>query len=99
MQELPNRFAELCQEAARIKLSCQGDHKHTRYCHVYGFHDSRRAFATMNADRLAPTALQALMRHKTFKTTQGYINTARQLDQAVESLHVPDVLKAAGQST
>jgi hypothetical protein len=51
----------------------------------------------MNADRLPPTALQALMRHKTFKTTQGYINTARQLDQAVESLHVPDVLKAAGQ--
>jgi integrase len=30
----------------------------------YGFHDIRRAFATMNAARLTPDALQALMQHK-----------------------------------
>jgi len=38
-------------------------------------------------------ALQALMRHKSYLTTQRYINMARQLDGAVEGLHVPDVLR------
>ena len=66
---------------------------HTRFCFVYGFHDLRRAFATMNADRLTPDALQALMRHKSYQTTQVYINLARQLDAAVENLHVPEVLQ------
>ena len=46
----------------------------------------------MNADRLTPDALQALMRHKSYQTTQKYINMARQLDTAVHALHVPDVL-------
>ena len=64
-----------------------------RFCHVYGFHDLRRAFATMNADKLTPDALQALMRHKSYTTTQVYINMARQMDAAVANLHVPDVLK------
>ena len=60
-------FAEI-QEAAGIKLPCRAMHEHTRYCHVYGFHDLRRAFATMNADKLTPDALQALMRHKSYMT-------------------------------
>ena len=47
----------------------------------------------MNADRLSPDALQTLMRHKSYLTTQLYINMARQMDQAVAALHVPDVLK------
>lgn len=47
----------------------------------------------MNADRLTPDALQALMRHKSYQTTQVYINLARQLDAAVENLHVPEVLQ------
>jgi integrase len=81
------------QKAAGIHLSCQGDHEHTEACHVYGFHDLRRAFATMNADKLTADALQALMRHKSYQTTQVYINMARQMDQTVASLHVPDVLK------
>jgi integrase len=88
------------QEAAGIKLPCTKGHKHTRYCHLYGFHDFRRAFATMNADKLTPDALQALMRHKSYQTTQVYINMARQMDEAVDALHVPDVLKikkAAGE--
>ena len=33
------------------------------------------------------------MRHKSYQTTQRYINVARQLDEAVASLHVPEVLK------
>ena len=52
----------------------------------------------MNAPRLTADALQALMRHKSYQTTQVYINMARQMDEAVAALHVPDVLKtqAAG---
>lgn len=57
----------------------------------YGFHDLRRAFATMNADKLSPDALQALMQHKDYQTTQRYINMARQLRPAVEGLFVPDL--------
>jgi integrase len=84
------------QEAAKINLHCTQEHEHTRYCHLYGFHDLRRAFATMNADKLTPDALQALMRHKSYQTTQVYINMARQMDAAVASLHVPDVHKGIG---
>ena len=48
----------------------------------------------MNADKLTADALQTLMRHKSYQTTQRYIALARQMDEAVASLHVPDVLKA-----
>jgi integrase len=89
---LYTQFARI-QEAAGIHLVCDRQHKHSRYCHLYGFHDLRRAFATMNADKLTPDALQVLMRHKSYQTTQKYINMARQMDKAVASLHVPDVLK------
>jgi integrase len=81
------------QVAAGINLPCLKDHEHTPACHHYGFHDFRRAFATMNADKLTPDALQALMRHKSYQTTQKYINLARQMDKAVASLHVPEVLQ------
>jgi integrase len=59
--------------------------------HHYGFHDLRRAFATMNADKLTPDALQALMQHRTYTTTQGYINMARQLKPSVAGLFVPEL--------
>jgi integrase len=84
------------QQAAGINLPCRKKHEHAPFCFVYGFHDLRRAFATMNADRLTADALQSLMRHKSYQTTQRYINMARQLDEAVASLHVPEVLKKAG---
>lgn len=60
----------------------------------YGFHDLRRAFATLNADKLTPDALQALMQHRDYQTTQRYINLARQLNPAVQSLYVPDLSAA-----
>ena len=63
---------------------------------VYGFHDLRRAFATCNADRLTADSLQTLMRHKSYATTKLYINMSKQVDEAVEKLYVPDVLKRAG---
>jgi integrase len=84
---------ERLQGEAGIKLLCRERHEHTEACHFYGFHDLRRAFATLNATRLTPDALQALMRHKSYQTTQVYINMARQIDDAVNVLHVPDVLK------
>jgi integrase len=55
----------------------------------YGFHDVRRGFATYNADRMTADALQALMGHKDYSTTQRYINMARQLRPTVQNLHVP----------
>ncbi len=88
---LYDEFARI-QRAAGINLPCARKHQHTPACHVYGFHDLRRAFATMNADRLSADALQHLMRHKSYITTQRYIAIARQEDSAVASLHVPDVL-------
>ena len=45
--------------------------------------------AIMNADN----ALPALMRHKGYQATQVYINMARQMDAAVASLQVPEVLR------
>jgi len=59
---------------------------------VYGFHDFRRAFATANAARLKPAELQKLMRHQSFQTTLGYINLTNQLNDAVKSMPVPDIL-------
>lgn len=58
---------------------------------AYGFHDLRRAFATMNFDRLPPEVLQQQMQHKDYKTTQLYINLARQLRPAVQNTYVPDL--------
>ena len=90
---LQEQFA-MIQEAAGIKLPCRGNHEHTRYCYLYGFHDLRRAFASMNAEKLTPDTLQLLMRHKSYLTTQKYINMFRQVDAAVESLYVPDLTPA-----
>jgi integrase len=89
---LQEEFARI-QEAAGIRLPCRGKHEHSRFCYVYGFHDLRRAFATMNADKLTADALQVLMRHKSYETTKRYIDMTRQMDEAVAALHVPDVLK------
>ena len=91
-----SEFARI-QDAAGVHLDCPDADKHdcTPACHRYGFHDFRRAFATVNAETLSADALQSLMRHKSYTTTQRYINMARQLNRSVESLHVPDVLRKA----
>ena len=49
-----------------------------------------------NALRLGPDALQALMRHKSYLMTKRYIHMARQLDGAVQQLHVPALPEIAG---
>ncbi len=82
------------QRAAGIHLPCNANHEHTPACHVYGFHDVRRAFATENAATLSAVELQAFMRHRSFTTTQLYINMAKQLRGGSEAkLFVPDVLR------
>jgi integrase len=99
-------FARI-QDAAGINLPCpvtgrlKGDeprpgdaHECTDACHRYGFHDERRAFATLNLGLEGPV-LQALMRHKSYQTTLRYINAARSLNPAVASLHVPAVKAGA----
>ena len=78
---------------SRIHLPCHEEHEHTEACHAYGFHDLRWGVATMNAGSLSTDALQALMRHKSYATTQRYVNLAPQMDKAVASLDVPDVLR------
>ncbi|QDT49480.1 site-specific tyrosine recombinase XerD [Symmachiella dynata] len=99
-RSLYNEFARI-QDAAGIKIPCPdaGNPNHgecTDACNRYGFHDERRAFATLNAEHMTREALQALMRHMDSATTDRYINYARQVNPAVANLHVPDVLKASG---
>jgi integrase len=65
--------------------------EHAAGVHAYGFHDLRRAFATMNAGRMTADALQHLMQHSTYATTQRYINLAQQMNPAVQNLFVPDI--------
>jgi integrase len=77
-----NEFARI-QRKASIKPERGKDH--------YTFHDLRRAFATMNAGRLTADALQHLMQHKDYQTTQRYISMARQLKPAAQNLFVPDL--------
>ena len=91
-RSLWSEFAKI-QQAADIHLDCRDDHEHTAACHLYGFHDLRRAFATVNAETMSPDALQTLMRHKSYSTTQRYVNLARQINRAVEGLYVPPVLR------
>ncbi len=42
---------------------------------------------------MTPDALQLLMQHKDYQTTQRYINMARQLNPAVANLYVPELPK------
>lgn len=96
-------FARI-QDAAKINLPCKvtgrrkgepyvvGDeHACTDACHRYGFHDERRAFATLNAPNMTREALKVLMRHASEQTAAKYINMAKQLNPAVVTLVVPDL--------
>lgn len=56
----------------------------------YGFHDLRRGFATLNADRVSAEVLQRIMRHKSYTTTQRYIDAGRMM-QSPGNLYVPEL--------
>jgi integrase len=81
---------ELIQEAAGVRPEGRKEH--------YGFHDLRRAFATLNADRLTAEQLQTIMQHKSFQTTLGYIDRARKMNPALQNVFVPDLSGQAGRS-
>lgn len=85
------------QTAAGIKLHCNGNHEHTEACHMYGFHDFRRSFATFN-DELPASLKQSQMGHSTYATTQRYEKFAKQQATFAERLHLPEALqrKASG---
>lgn len=87
------RFKDEKGEEQSIYLPCREKHEHTDACHRYGFHDLRRAFATRN-ESLSVNDLQGLMRHKSYQTTQRYINMTNRLREAVDSIKVPDVFAA-----
>lgn len=86
----PHRQATLWREFHRVQDAAGVKPERKPY---YGFHDLRRAFATLNADRLTPDALQRLMQHRDRQTTQRYINMGRQLRPAAENVFVPDLPK------
>jgi integrase len=73
------------QDEAGVKRS-DGNH--------FGFHDLRRGFASMNADRVSADVLQTIMRHKSYSTTQRYINLTRQLNPSTANLFVPELKKS-----
>ena len=82
------------QRAAGIHLTCPAakEHECTEACHVYGFHDLRRSFATRNALRMSPDDLQKMMRHKSYLTTKLYIAMGDgRLNKAVAQLDVPEL--------
>ena len=81
------QFAAL-QKAAGVKPTTKNR---------YGFHDLRRGFATMNADRLTADVLQAMMHHQNYTTTQRYIALARQLRPSVLNMFTADLTAAATQ--
>ena len=59
----------------------------------YGFHDLRRGFATENAEEMDLFELQTLMQHKSLETTKLYVGMTKKLNNAVNSLKVPNVLR------
>lgn len=82
------------QAAAGISLDCANPRKHecSPACQFYGFHDLRRAFATLNATRVSGEVLQSLMRHSSYQTTQRYISIAGQLQPKLADLFVSPAL-------
>lgn len=84
------------QKVAGIHLPCRESREHecTETCHLYGFHALRRGYATLNADRMSAPVLQRKMRHKSFSTTLGYIETANKMRKAADDVFVPDFLSA-----
>lgn len=88
-------FAKI-QEAGGIHLQCARRHEHGPHCRRYGFHDFRRGFASMNALELGGDALKAMMRHKSYTTTQRYINMADGLKGITDKLFVPTLPTVRG---
>lgn len=79
------------QKAAGIRLPCSENHEHTEACHLYGFHDLRRGFATVTGLRLDNRKLQHMMRHKSYQTTQRYVDLRYEAGAITELLQAPSL--------
>ena len=84
------------QKAAEIHLDCPEDHEHGLECHLYGFHDLRRAHATYNYGKVDDRALQQQMGHASFLTTQSYIKYAQLHQRETYEAHLPGSLQNGG---
>lgn len=79
------RDFECIQQAAQIEPR---DKPEGRW---YSFHDLRRGFATMNADRMDPFELQQLMQHRDLKTTMKYVQMAQRIKMTADKVKVPNL--------
>lgn len=77
------------QKQAGVRLPCHQEHDHNDFCHAYGFHDLRRAFATLNVDRLSQDELQASMQHVSPETTKRYVKLGKQIKDVTSKQFVP----------
>ena len=73
-------------------MPCHAKHEHTDACHLYGFHDARRGFATFVGNELGRDQLQKMMRHKSYTTTQRYIDDAAGMGDVATRLKTPSGL-------
>ena len=55
----------------------------------------RRAYASENCDRMPLPVLQKKMRHKDIQTTMRYVEMARKMKKATETVFVPGFLATA----
>ncbi len=85
------------QSAARIHLPCRDarEHECSDACHLYGFYDLRRGYATLNADEMPAAVRQHKMRHKSFAKTLKYIQLSDKMKKATDKVYVPEFLDTA----
>ena len=87
------------QDAAGIHLDCPDADRHecNSECHHYGFHDLRRAFATVTGADLTDSELRTIMRHRDLETTQRYINMRERVRRmSTDKMKVPSFLEKRG---
>ncbi|MSR58771.1 MAG: hypothetical protein EXS05_14150 [Planctomycetaceae bacterium] len=80
------------QIAAGIHLPCCGAHTCNASCHMYGFHDFRRSFVTLNAE-LPSSLKQNQMGHASYQTTQKYERYAEGHAGFADRIYLPPSLQ------
>ena len=84
------------QEKAGVSKVCRKNHVCGPTCKYFAFHDLRRGFATENASELSASEVQIIMRHRSYTTTQVYLNMPRQVEEReriVSKIRQPNLRK------